>query len=165
MLIDVDQYPNIMAALHCIQEDSGDRLRIPVLKVPDRWDYALPEIEKLIGTLSKKARAPESPPHPPHVKPNEFLDSEFYTFCNGEYDEQHAIANRSGENTLAHVFLTDFFEGWFYTDDVTDTPKKVCVDKRVEFLREVDTESSNGLTEKQTEELKELLELSEESIS
>lgn len=135
MLIDTDTFPTTMKAVHLIQADSGDRLAIPLLTVPDRWNEFLPDIEQALGTLSQTKRAPEEEPLPPHIKPDQYLDSEFYSFCNGEHLAQTKIANRSMELVLALAFLDDFFEGWtLTTEEHSNNPLNYARQRRIEFL-------------------------------
>jgi hypothetical protein len=150
VIINTDTYPNIMEAIHLIQMDSGDHLAIPVLNVPERWKYALPEIEDILETLSHKERAPEEEPLPPHVKPSELLDSEFYSFCNGDGLVQVRIANRNMALLRAHVFLSDYFEGWTYTGGDESEPESLIHQKRLEWLNNV--EEVLGLTPEQEQE-------------
>lgn len=150
MIINTDTYPHIMEAIHLIQMDTGDHLAIPVLDVPQRWKFALPEIEDAIETLSHKERAPEEEELPPHVKPSELLDSEFYSFCNGDGLVQVRIANRNMGLLTAHVFLSDYFEGWTYTGDDDSKPESVINQKRLEWLNNV--EEVMGLSAEQEQE-------------
>lgn len=135
MIINTEHQPHIMDAVHLIQMDTGDHMAIPVLDVPERWRLFLPQIDEAITTLSRKDRAPEEEPLPPHVKPSELLDSELFSFCNGDDLVMTRIANRSAELLLAHVFLADYFEGWTYTDETdANSPENVVRRKRIEYL-------------------------------
>lgn len=152
MIINSDDYPHTMKAVHLIQADSGDHLAIPILNVPERWKDLMPEIEKSIGTLSLTERASEDEPLAPHVKPDSYLDSEFYTFCNGDHLVQTKIANRSMDLVLALAFLDDFFEGWTLTsENHSDNPMNYARQRRIEFL-----ENSGNLTNVQNDELEAL---------
>lgn len=154
MLITTESHPNILEALHCIEQETGQQLAVPIKDVPDRWIPFLPDIEKVLSELSRKERAPEAAPLPPHVKPSELLDSEFYSFCNGDYDEQNAMSMRSPQHTAAHVFLADFFEDWTYTqDEGPESVNNVCLRKRIEYLEMLRDESAGGLTSEQEDEL------------
>jgi hypothetical protein len=130
-----------MDAVHLIQMDSGDHLALPILQVPDRWKPYLEKIDEAITTLSRKERAPEEEPLPPHVKPSELLDSELFSFCNGDDLVMTKIANRSTELLLTHVFLADYFEGWTYTDETeANSPENVVRRKRIEYLEMLERE-------------------------
>jgi hypothetical protein len=143
--------------MHCIEQETGNTLSFPVKEVPSRWIAFLPDIEKVLSGLSRKERAPESAPLPPHVKPSEFLDSEFFEFCNGEYDSVVAMSMRSPQHTAAQLFLNDFFEDWTYTsDNGSDSIRNKALTKRVEYLEMIERESSLGLTSEQEAELHKL---------
>jgi hypothetical protein len=142
MIINTEMYPHVMEAVHFVQSDSGNDLAIPVLDVPDRWKPFLPDIEEAVSALSRRERAPEEEPLPPHVKPSELLDSEFSSFCIGEGMVMEKIANRSMELLLALVFLTDYFEGWTYTDELTSSPKNKMHQKRIEYLDSLEREGT-----------------------
>jgi hypothetical protein len=159
VLISVEKYPRIIEAMNCVVDETTNvgSGNIPVREVPDRWGGYLENIEETFAKLSKTERAQESPDLPAHVKPDEFMDSEFYAFCNGEFHEQSAIANRSLEFTQAYVFLSDFFEDWTLTGDgVKDEPGNVVLQNRVAWLDTVAQESAVGLTPEQETELYEL---------
>lgn len=154
MIITTENYPNVMEAVHLIQQETGDHLAIPILNVPDRWRDLLPKIDVAIGKLSRKERAPEEEPLAPHIKPSELLDSEMYSFCNGLDEVQQAIANRDMELMSSYVFLTDFFEDWSYTEDSGGrSPANMIVQKRIEYLEMIQRESGLGLTTEQMQEL------------
>jgi hypothetical protein len=91
-----EQYPHLFQAMSCIEDETTTigSLRVPVREIPDRWGPFLSEANETIGKLSQTERSPDSEPLPAHVKPNDFLDSEFYTFCNGEYHEMSALESR-----------------------------------------------------------------------
>ena len=150
MIINTESHPNIMEAIHLFQMDTGDHLAIPVQDVPDRWKELLPDIENAIETLSRKIRAHEEDDLPAHVKPSELLDSEFYSFCNGDMVTQEKIANRNIELLKAHVFLSDFFEAWTYTGGEEPEPESKIYQKRVEWLDHV--EANGSLTMEQEQE-------------
>jgi hypothetical protein len=153
MIINSDSHPNLVRAIHCVQEETGTRILVPVQKIPDRWKVFIDRIDCVIGTLRDNERAPESEPMPAHVKPDAYLDSEFFSFCNGEYHEQSAIANRSFDHALAAVFLNDLFEDWTYTDETAArSPENVARIYRLEWLNTVAAESAGGLTDEQREE-------------
>lgn len=156
ILVNSESYPNIVEAMNCMADDTGG-MTFPVHEVPKRWEPYLGQLEETFGGLSRKERAPESEPLPPHVKPSELLDSEFYAFCNGEFTEQSAIANRDINHARASVFLNDFFEDWTYTaDDGADVPANKTVQYRLEWLNTVEKESSLGLSPEQREEQRQL---------
>jgi hypothetical protein len=156
LIVTSEEWPNIVEAFNTIADDTGN-IPMPVYEIPARWKSQLPDLEKTLGALSRTERAPESPPLPPHVRPNEFLDSEFYTFCNGEYTEQNAISNRSLAHARAAVFLNDFFEDWTYTaDSGTEVPENKTVQRRIEWLEEIERESGIGLSIEQRLELERL---------
>lgn len=135
MLITQESHPNLIEAIHCIEDDTGNKLKLPVKEVPDRWGPLLGNLELTIAQLSRKKRAPESEDLPPHVKPDTYLDSEFYTFCNGGFTEQLAIANRDFHHVQAYVFLADFFEDWTYTgDDAQNSPINIARRSRIEYI-------------------------------
>lgn len=152
-IITTESHPNIMEAIHMIQQDTGDHLCIPILEVPERWESLLPEIEETIGTLSRERRAPEEEPLPPHVKPSPLLDSEFYSFCNGTYEVQEAMSNRSMSHMRATIFLMDYFEAWTYTDEGHErNPANMARMKRIEHLDMIERESGIGMTIEQMKE-------------
>ena len=117
MIISSENYPTILKALHCIEEDSRGpmAMRLPMIPVPAWYTNLLPAFENALSKLSQSERAPESPPLQAHVRPDAYLDSEWYEFLNGEQDSVLAIRSRSPELALASDFLNDFFEGWSHS--------------------------------------------------
>jgi hypothetical protein len=155
MIVTSEKYPNILEAIHCMQDEmrATGSLRIPVQEVPDRWARYLDEIDETIGKLSRKERAPEAEPLPAHVKPSELLDSEFYSFCNGDGDPMRAMGNRDLQHARAGLFLDDFFEDWQLTgDEPKSSPENVALQRRLEWLEAVKNESAMGLQGSQLEE-------------
>lgn len=153
MIISSEDYPSIMRAVHLIQQETGDHLCIPILEVPERWKSFLPRVEAVFRELSREMRAPEEEPMALHIKPNALLDSEFYSFCNGSYEVQLAIANRSLNHILAYLFMTDYFEGWTYTDEGHErNPENMVRRIRLEHLDMLERESGMGLTVEQMRE-------------
>lgn len=155
-VVSLDDYPSIIEALNTIESDNSFSASPPVRSIPKRWEPYLASIEETLSKLSRTERAPEAEPLPPHVKPSEFLDSEFYAFCSGEQLEQQAIANRNIEHARATVFLADFFEDWGYTGGNELSPANKTIATRIEWLEYVDRESSVGLSPEQQEELDKL---------
>ena len=157
MLINTDSHPNILEAFHCIEDDSGNKMKIPVREIPSRWDSFLPRIESALATLSRTERDEQAEPLPSHVKPNPYLDSQFYSFCNGEFYEQTRIANRSDDNSLAMLFLNDFYEDWSYTSDSgPDSVENTLKRQQIEWLEMIERESTNGLNVEQQNRLYQL---------
>jgi hypothetical protein len=159
VLISTEKFPCIIAAMNCVVDETTNigSGNAPVREVPERWGGYLENIEETIAKLSKTERAKESPDLPAHVKPDTFMDSEFYAFCNGEFHEQSAIANRGLEFTQAYVFLSDFFDDWQLTGDgVQNEPGNVVLQNRVAWLDTVAQESALGLSPEQEAELHEL---------
>ena len=132
MHVTKENFPNILEALHAIDEDNGgfQAIRAPIIHVPTMYDRHLPDIEKAIASLSRTERAPNSPPLSPHVKPNPLLDCEFWTYCAGEQEEMQVICNRSLELQLGSVLLSDYFEYFFDTED----PHQRALRSRIESL-------------------------------
>jgi hypothetical protein len=157
-IISTESHPHILEAIHLVQDDTeAHPLAIPVQEVPDRWSPHLTEIDEVLGKLSRTVRAAEEEPLPPHVKPSELLDSELYSFCNGDGLVQERIANRDMSLLKAHVFLADYFEGWTYTTlEGGDTPENRIRQKRIEWLDMVERESTIGLTQEQRAEREQL---------
>jgi hypothetical protein len=158
MLVTSESHPHIIKAFNCIEEvSSGRSFATPVREVPDRWKPFLDEINEAIGTLSQTERCPDSEPLPAHVKPDAYLDSEFYTFCNGEYHDQQRIENRSMALTRAAVLLNDFFEDFTYTgDSPKEMPENIIRRRRIEWLTSVENESATEPTPEQRDELERL---------
>jgi hypothetical protein len=154
-----EQYPHIFEALHAMEEETQSlgSLKIPVRDVPGRWEPYLAQVNETLGKLSKTERAPEAEPMPAHVKPNAYLDSEFYSFCNGEYHEMSAMENRDLTHAEASLFLNDAFEGWQLTSDgISGNPLNVARQRRIEWLQTLQQEGPTGLTTEQTQELEKL---------
>jgi hypothetical protein len=154
MIISTDSHPNTMAAIHCVEEDNGNRMAMPLANIPARWDEFLPRIEEVLGTLSKTERDEQAEPLPLHVKPNAYLHSQFYSFCNGEFYEQTRIANRSEDHALAMLFLNDMFEDWSYTTDRgPDSVANTFMRQQIEWLEMIERESTGGLSVEQSNRL------------
>lgn len=159
MIINAESHKNIIDAMNCVDEDSAGPRAIPqpVREIPDRWRDYLDRVNASIGALSRTERAPEAEPLPAHVRPNAYLDSEFYGFCNGEYYEMRGIENRNPDLGLASLFLNDYFEDWQLTgDDPKMSPQNVANQRRLEWLESVRTESGLGLQDEQLEEYERL---------
>lgn len=114
MIISSKNYPVILKAMHCIEQDSRGpmAMNLPLMIIPDWYKPLLPVYEKALSELSEKKRAPEAPELPAHVKPNTYLDSEWYDFLNGESQILWAIKSRTPELAQTNDFLNDFFEDW-----------------------------------------------------
>jgi hypothetical protein len=159
MIINAETHPHIIKAMNCVEEETRGMMAIPqpVREIPNRWGAHLEKINAVIGTLSTTERAPESEPLPAHVRPDAYLDSELYSFCNGEYHEMKAIENRNPDLGLASLFLNDFFEDWTLTgDDEKTSPQNVANQRRLEWLESIRTESGMGLQDEQLEEYERL---------
>ena len=157
MIITAETFPNILAAMNCIDEETGRRIKDPVKEIPDRWKDYLPDIEKAIATLSRNTPAPEGEPRAPHIKPDAYLDSEFYTFCNGEFHDMRKVINRNMELVKASILLNDYFEAWTYTEDSgSRNPHNIINENRIEWLESVRAENSGSLSAEQEAELNQL---------
>jgi hypothetical protein len=159
MIITSETHPYALAALNCIDDDSRvtGSLGLPAREIPDRWGGYMENVNNTIGKMSREKRSPEAEPLPTHVKPNEFLDSEFYAFCNGEFLERTAIGNRDLHHTEAMLFLDDYFEDWSLTaTNPKQEPGNVARQRRVEWLEDLQRESTMGLTAEQLAELDQL---------
>lgn len=109
--------PAIIRALNLIREDSGGPSWPPESEplIASAWEPHLALIDAALASLSDSAPAPEDADAAERLAGGEvfsYLDSEFYTFCNGESTVVEAITNRSEALRLASAFLNDFFEGW-----------------------------------------------------
>ena len=112
-----DSYPAIIRAMNLIREDNGGPSWPPeqTPRVAERWQPLLPDIEQALAALSDSGPAPEDEEAITRIKGGEpfcYLDSELYTFCNGEQSVVDAIKARSDSLRMANDFLNDFFEGW-----------------------------------------------------
>lgn len=135
MLVPKDKFPNIVEAFHAIDEDNSgpQALRLPIYTIPDSYEPYIHRIETVIGSLSRKDRAPTASPLPAHVKPHEFLDSEFSAFVAGEYSEMEEITNRSFNHTLGNILLNEYFED--FTEPLD--PYQEALRRRIQFLESV----------------------------
>jgi len=122
MVLAAEEWPGIIRALNLIRENSGGPSWPPESdpRIACRWTPYLNDIETALAALSDDAPAPEDGETIARLKDREFcyIDSELYTFCNGEDTLVEIMAERSFEMTAAHNFLSDFFWGWsLYSDD------------------------------------------------
>lgn len=126
MTLDAACFPSIVRALNLIREDNGGPSWPPedAPLIAARWQPYLVEIEAAIASLADDAIAPGDDDARRSVAEQGFcyVDSELYTFCNGEATVMEAIAARSPALTLASKLLNDFFEGWSLFDDVGFDP-------------------------------------------
>jgi hypothetical protein len=138
--IDGATYPAIVRALNLIREDSGGPSWPPEASplVAARWSPYLARIEAAIADLSDNAPAPEDAEACARVIAEGFsyLDSELYTFCNGEHSAMMAIAAVSPDRRIASRFLNDFFEGWSGEEDEGFDPTPLAIGDRVEIRAE-----------------------------
>lgn len=126
MTLDVSQFPAIIRALNLIRENNGGPSWPPEAspQIAARWQPYLAKIDAAIAGLTDVGIAPEDEAARRRVADSGFsyIDSELYTFCNGEETALEAIAARTPELTLASKLLNDFFEGWSLFDDVDFDP-------------------------------------------
>lgn len=114
--------PGIYRALNLLIEDSYGPTARPItsgLAIPPWWSPHVPEIEQFVGSLSDELAAPEDgelmaslPDAAESLHVANIMDSELWSFVNGEDTVANAIAQRSRAGVLAHVFLNDMFEGF-----------------------------------------------------
>jgi hypothetical protein len=109
-------HPAIVRALNLIREDNGGPSWPPESSplIAKAWEPHLAAIEAAIGSLSDTHPPSEDPEACERFNAGErsYLDSELYTFCNGESTVVAAMAAHSEGLRLANAFLNDFFEGW-----------------------------------------------------
>lgn len=140
MIVSADKFPNILKAFHAIEDDNNPHpICFPLYDVPTAYDTHLAGIEREMAKLSRTERAPESPPLPAHVKPDAWMDSEFYTFVNGEQQEVLDISNRNMDLTIASQLLNDFFEGFEF---IEEDPYQRALKARIEYFDSMDDKAS-----------------------
>lgn len=135
MLLTQQDYPKIVKAFHTIDEDSnGPRaIKLPAYDVPESFSPYLRRVEDTLAKLSLVTPPPEeTEPLPPHVKPDAYLDSEWFAFCCGEYYVVLAMAGRDLDHELAAVLLEEFFDD--YTESKKTDPMQLALRRHVEFL-------------------------------
>lgn len=108
--------PTLIRAMNLIREDNGGPSWPPesMPLIAKAWCPHLAAIEGALANLSDQAPPPEDPEACQRFNAGErsYLDSELYTFCNGECTVMDAMRSRSAALALAGDFLDDFFEGW-----------------------------------------------------
>jgi hypothetical protein len=120
--ISTTSHPTLGRALNLIREDSGGPSwpNQEGTIIAARWSPWLDRMEAAVAMLADNAPAPEDPDGVERVIGSgrvHLVDSELYSFCNGEEQVMNAIAARSQGLTAASHFLSDFFEGWTYFED------------------------------------------------
>lgn len=108
--------PTIVRAMNLIREDNGGPSWPPesMPLIAKAWCPHLAVIEGALADLSDQAPPPEDPEACERFNAGEpcYLDSELYTFCNGESTVVEAMTKRNAGLFLAGHFLNDFFNGW-----------------------------------------------------
>lgn len=135
MLVTQQDYPKIVKAFHTIDEDSnGPRtIKLPAYDVPAGFGQYLRRIEDTLVKMSLTSPPPEeTEPLPLHIKPDAYLDSEWFAFCCGEHDVVLAMAGRDVDHELAAVLLEEFFDD--YTESNKTDPMQLALRRHVEFL-------------------------------
>lgn len=106
MIITRKTHPAIFTAFREVDYDNGTINRFNPAKdeieIPGQWALTVDAAEMALKALPGfKIDGGTTLP-----------DSDFLTFCTGEYSEVEAIANRSSELRLAGELLNGYFDGW-----------------------------------------------------